>query len=149
MISKNLKIAFVLLSAVTTLLAGCLARPEPTEGVTATPASVSLSTPTPTATNVATATPVPRPTATAASAPEASVDTAIELAPISALPSELQQLPLEVQEAYRFALANPDVLDVIPCYCGCNGVGHENNRMCYIHSETADGRIVFDSHAAT
>jgi protein-disulfide isomerase len=332
--NRNFKIAFVLLSAVTILLAGCLARPEPTEGVTATPASVSLSTPTPTATSVATATPVPRPTATAtpaksgyeeafteqgepfkgdpaapvlleefssyqcpfckkyfeetlphvmanyveaglvlyvfrdfplagqpqsplaaeaancagqvgggsaywamhdllferqtawsgkgdagdilreyaaelgvnaadfgecldskatqnqvqddlregtargvrgtptffingrplvgaqpysvlaqaidaALAPAASVDTAIELAPVSALPSELRQLPLEVQEAYRFALANPDVLEVIPCYCGCGGVGHENNRMCYIQSETADGRVVFDRHAAT
>jgi uncharacterized lipoprotein YajG len=148
MMSKNLKIAFVLLSTVTTLLAGCLARPEPTEA-TATPASVSLSTPTSTATSVATATPVPRPTATAASAPEASIDTTVELAPVSSLPSQLRQLPSQVQEAYRFALANPDALEVIPCYCGCGGVGHENNRMCYIQSETADGRVVFDSHAAT
>jgi len=145
--NKSTKIAFVLLSAVTTLLAGCLARPEPTEGLTATPASVSLSTPTPTATSVATATPVPRPTATAASAPEASVDTAIELAPVSALPPQLRQLPLGVQEAYRFALANPDVLDVIPCYCGCGSMGHTSNYACYIAGENSDGSIIFDNHA--
>ena len=52
----------------------------------------------------------------------------LELAPASALPTELRQLPQEVQEAYRFALANPDVLEVMPCYCGCNQAGHENNQ---------------------
>jgi protein-disulfide isomerase len=85
----------------------------------------------------------------AALAQEVSGDVTLRLAPASALPPEVRQLPLGVQEAYRFALANPDVLEVIPCYCGCNQVGHKNNRMCYIQSETADGRVVFDSHAAT
>jgi protein-disulfide isomerase len=85
----------------------------------------------------------------AALAQEVSGDVTLKLAPASALPPEVRQLPPEVQEAYRFALANPDVLEVIPCYCGCNQVGHENNRMCYVQSETADGRVVFDSHAAT
>ena len=85
----------------------------------------------------------------AALAQETSGDVAITLAPVSALSSDLRQLPSQVQEAYRFALANPDVLDVIPCYCGCGQIGHENNRMCYVQSEAADGRVVFDSHAAT
>jgi protein-disulfide isomerase len=83
----------------------------------------------------------------AALAGKTGADTALKLAPISALSSDVRQLPAKVQEAYRFALANPDVLDVIPCYCGCNQVGHENNRMCYVQSETADGQVVFDSHA--
>jgi len=82
----------------------------------------------------------------AGSKPEGVV---LQLAPVSALSPEVRQLPQNIQEAYRFALANPDVLEVIPCYCGCNGVGHENNRMCYIQSESADGQVVFDWHAAT
>jgi len=82
-------------------------------------------------------------------APQAQGGRTLELAPVSALSPELQQVPQNVQEAYRFALANPDVLEVIPCYCGCNGVGHENNRMCYVQSETPDGRVVFDWHAVT
>jgi len=82
-------------------------------------------------------------------AQEASSGTALKLAPVSALSPELRQLPSQVQEAYRFALANPEVLEVIPCYCGCGGMGHENNRMCYVQSETADGGVVFDSHAVT
>jgi protein-disulfide isomerase len=71
----------------------------------------------------------------------------LALAPVSALSAALRQLAPDVQEAYRFALANPDVLDVIPCYCGCGQVGHENNRMCYIQSENPDGSVVFDDHA--
>jgi protein-disulfide isomerase len=75
--------------------------------------------------------------------------TLIELAPLSAFPSELRQLPPQVQEAYRFALANPDVLAKIPCYCGCNQMGHMNNRMCYIKAESADGQVILDDHAIT
>ncbi len=74
---------------------------------------------------------------------------ALQLAPASALAPDLRQLPQYVQEAYRFALANPDALEVMPCYCGCNGVGHKNNRMCYVEAELADGQVVFDYHAVT
>ena len=44
-------------------------------------------------------------------------ETPIRLAPVSDLLPELRSLPPEVQEAYRFALANPDILEKIPCYC--------------------------------
>ena len=75
-------------------------------------------------------------------------DGAIKLAPASALTPELLQLPERAQIAYRFALANQDVLTKIPCYCGCVGVGHEDNRMCYIRSDIGDEQIVFDNHAS-
>jgi protein-disulfide isomerase len=83
----------------------------------------------------------------AALAEGASAAAPFELAPASVLPPEIRQLPVDVQEAYRFAVANPDVLEVIPCYCGCGSVGHVNNRMCYVRSESADGSVVLDSHA--
>jgi protein-disulfide isomerase len=72
----------------------------------------------------------------------------LQLAPVSALSPEIRQLPPMAQEAYRFAIANPDVLEAIPCYCGCNQVGHVDNRMCYVRSESADGTVVLDDHAA-
>lgn len=84
--------------------------------------------------------PTPTPVPTTGATPK--------LAPVSALSPEIGWLPAEVQKAYRFALANPDVLERIPCYCGCNRVGHTNNVMCYIQSVGADGEVVFDSHAA-
>jgi len=74
--------------------------------------------------------------------------TSLKLAPASALSAELRSLPQDIQEAYRYALANPEILDKIPCYCGCNQIGHMNNRMCYVQSETAAGRVVFDAHAS-
>ncbi len=82
------------------------------------------------------------------SSPPPTEDSTLKLAAVSELSPDIQQLSPEVQEAYRFALANPDVLDKIPCYCGCGGVGHVNNRMCYVRSESADGQVVFDDHAA-
>jgi hypothetical protein len=80
-------------------------------------------------------------------AQQASDQVALKLAPVSVLPAELRQTPPEVQEAYRFALANPEVLEFIPCYCGCGAVGHMNNLMCYLSSQGEDGQVVFDAHA--
>jgi hypothetical protein len=85
----------------------------------------------------------------AASAPSGSAtETNLKLAPVSALSPEIRQLPADVQEVYRFALANPDVLDKIPCYCGCNQIGHTSNLDCYVKSRSADGAVVFDFHGA-
>jgi len=71
----------------------------------------------------------------------------IELAPLSELPPELQSAPETVREAYRFAIANPELLRQIPCYCGCGGVGHTSNYDCYVAEARPDGSLVFDAHA--
>lgn len=71
----------------------------------------------------------------------------VELAPVSALPPELRKAPTTVQEAYRFALANPELLRQIPCFCGCGGVGHTSNYDCYVADANPDGSPAFDFHA--
>jgi hypothetical protein len=71
----------------------------------------------------------------------------LQLAPESALPDFVQDAPPQVKEAYRFAIANPDVLSAFPCYCGCGAMGHENNLDCYIKDRQPDGSIVFENHA--
>lgn len=71
----------------------------------------------------------------------------LKLAPASELPEFVQTAPPVVQEAYRFAVANPDVLSVIPCYCGCGGMGHTSNLSCYVREYRPDGSITFDNHA--
>jgi len=76
----------------------------------------------------------------------ASSDT-LKLASKDILPPEVQTAPNSVQEAYRFAAANPDVLENYPCYCGCGNMGHQSNRDCYIENIQADGTIEFDNHA--
>lgn len=69
------------------------------------------------------------------------------LAPESALPDFVKDAPPQVKEAYRFAIANPEVLSVFPCYCGCGAVGHKNNLQCYIKEARPDRSIEFDNHA--
>ena len=69
------------------------------------------------------------------------------LAPESALPEFVREAPMQVKEAYRFAIANPDILEVFPCYCGCGDRGHMHNLDCYIRDVGTDGEIRFDNHA--
>ena len=72
---------------------------------------------------------------------------AYDMADMSDMPSVIQEAPISVQQAYQFAIANPDVLKELPCYCGCGPMGHTSNYACYVMDETADERIVFDYHA--
>ncbi len=71
----------------------------------------------------------------------------LTLAPESALPDFVRDAPAQVTKAYRFAIANPDIVSLFPCFCGCGGAGHMNNLDCYIREFRADGSIVFDNHA--
>ena len=69
---------------------------------------------------------------------------AYALAPESALPANIRQAPRNVRDAYRFAIANRDILRQIPCYCGCGAEGHKSNADCYIKDVRPDGSTVFD-----
>ena len=71
----------------------------------------------------------------------------LTLAPESALPDFAREAAPTVQQAYRFAIANPDVLRQYPCYCGCGAMGHKNNLECYIKDFRPDGSIEFEMHA--
>lgn len=71
----------------------------------------------------------------------------LNLVPASALPSEMQTAPTRVREAYQFAAANADLMQRIPCYCGCGAVGHKSNYDCYVKSAQSGGTVVFDQHA--
>ncbi len=71
----------------------------------------------------------------------------IQLAPVSRLPEQVRRAPPVVQEAYRFAIANPEVLARLPCYCGCGSIGHKSDLDCFIEEFKPDGTIVFGYHA--
>ncbi len=66
---------------------------------------------------------------------------------IEEMPDMVMEAPETVQEAFQFAVANPDVLSQIPCYCGCGAMGHKSNYDCYIAGKDADGKLTFDNHA--
>ena len=77
-----------------------------------------------------------------------NVHQAYALAPESALPEYFRKAPPNVREAYRFAIANREILRQVPCYCGC-GAEHRDNADCYIKDVKPDGQIVFDQMSFT
>jgi len=92
------------------------------------------------------------------SGPGASPGSSVQLTPsgdrletvaAGELPSFSNQSSAKVQETYRYAAAHSEVLQYIPCYCGCRNIGHRHNGDCYVQERHADGRITFTSHAAT
>lgn len=70
------------------------------------------------------------------------------MAPLEEMPAEVQSAGARTQEAYRFAVDNPDAARSIPCYCGCVGLGHTSSYDCYVAGMSADGAPEFDLHAA-
>jgi hypothetical protein len=69
------------------------------------------------------------------------------MASMNAMPEEVQNAPERVKSAYSFAVANPDILNRLPCYCGCGAMGHRSLYACYVSSVEPDGKITYDTHA--
>ena len=87
------------------------------------------------------------PTLIAGCANVQAAETSFEMAPMSDMPAEVRQAPVSVQEGYQFAAANPEILEQVPCYCGCGPIGHTSNHSCYVQGTAPDGSIIFDRHA--
>jgi hypothetical protein len=64
------------------------------------------------------------------------------------VPGYVMDAPLEVRQSYEYAVAYPEHLETVPCYCGCHRVGHKSALDCFISGKAADGTITFDAHAA-
>ncbi len=71
----------------------------------------------------------------------------LPMADLSQMPADVQVAPVIVQQAYQFAVANPEILQQIPCHCGCGALGHTSNYACYVSGVDGEGKIAFDSHA--
>ena len=78
---------------------------------------------------------------------ETAVTHSYFLAPLVEMPADVQHSGHRIQEAYQFAVANPEVADEIPCYCGCNGMGHTSLYACYVAGVDENGVMQFDNHA--
>ncbi len=63
------------------------------------------------------------------------------------MPAQVQSAPATVRQAYQFAVANPELMQHIPCYCGCGAMGHTSNYSCYVSDVDASGKVSFDDHA--
>jgi hypothetical protein len=66
---------------------------------------------------------------------------------MAGMPADVKSAPTTVKQAYQFAVANPNVMKQIPCYCGCGAMGHTSNYSCYVQSVDEKGVVTFDNHA--
>jgi hypothetical protein len=69
--------------------------------------------------------------------------------PLPALPPPQYQLPRPgevVHAVYEFAARRPDVLQYVPCFCGCQASGHVGNDDCFVASRDAAGKPTWDLH---
>lgn len=71
----------------------------------------------------------------------------LAMAPMKDMPMQVQQAPEPVREAYQFAVANPETMQSLPCYCGCGPIGHKSNYDCYVVGGEMAGALTFDAHA--
>lgn len=44
-----------------------------------------------------------------------------------------------VRAAYAYAARRGDVLEYMPCYCGCERQGHRSNKDCFVKGKTVAG----------
>ncbi len=82
-----------------------------------------------------------------ASSSASSNDPHLAMASMDEMPTEVRSAPEAVAQSYQFAFANPDILKQIPCYCGCDDIGHKSNYDCYASNVDANGKITYDPHA--
>lgn len=63
------------------------------------------------------------------------------------LPSFLDDKPEDMRMIYQAAGSASDILEWIPCYCGCGeSAGHNSNLNCFVSEVREDGAIVWDDH---
>jgi hypothetical protein len=53
-----------------------------------------------------------------------------------------------VRATYEFAARHREVLDYVPCFCGCERGGHQGNHDCFVAGRDAEGNVTsWDAHA--
>ncbi len=64
---------------------------------------------------------------------------ASELPPLPVVPF-VPPRPMEsVRAVFQFAALHPEVLHYIPCFCGCQDMGHRHNDDCFVKSRDRRG----------
>jgi hypothetical protein len=56
--------------------------------------------------------------------------------------------PMEIVRAtYDFAAQHPEILQYVPCFCGCGADGHKANDSCFVARRDARGNVLeWDTH---
>lgn len=68
-------------------------------------------------------------------------------ATVEDLPNFLDSKPEDMRLVYKVSGQATEVLEWIPCYCGCGeSAGHRNALNCFIAETRENGSIVWDDH---
>ena len=53
-----------------------------------------------------------------------------------------------MRATYEFAARHPEVMNYIPCFCGCERGGHKDNHDCFVAARDANKKVtVWEPHA--
>jgi Protein of unknown function with PCYCGC motif len=81
---------------------------------------------------------------TAQAAPKAVAPLKAHVGPVPPLPqvsfAPSRPMPM-VQQVYEFAARHPEVLQYVPCYCGCERMSHNGNHDCFVKARATNGRV--------
>lgn len=91
----------------------------------------------------------PRPPRTEAPRATPTTHAPAALPPLPAMPAVPPRPPAVVRAAYRFAAEHPEVLERMPCFCGCERRGHRSNHDCFIAGRDVHGEPIWDRHGMT
>ncbi len=69
--------------------------------------------------------------------------------PLLPLGVDRAERPVDVVRAtYEFAARHPEVLEYVPCFCGCERGGHQGNHDCFVAARDDSGQVTqWDAHA--
>lgn len=83
--------------------------------------------------------PAPPPPPAEERTPPPPADAAMPPLPLQAglIPRDLEM----IREVYMFAARHPEVLEYVPCFCGCETRGHRRNADCFVRHRNADGTV--------
>jgi hypothetical protein len=56
-------------------------------------------------------------------------------------PRLLPRPPETIRSVYRFAAEHPEVLRYMPCFCGCNEMGHRSSEDCFVKTRSRGGTV--------
>lgn len=63
------------------------------------------------------------------------------------LPTFLKGQSEEIRLVYQAAGKSTELLQWVPCYCGCaESAGHKSNMNCFVKKINEDGSVVWDDH---
>ncbi len=70
-----------------------------------------------------------------------------QMPPLPPVSNMVPRAPEVVRDAYIFAAQRPDILEYVPCFCGCETAGHTRNADCFVASRNEDGSVrEWDTH---